>query len=371
MCSLLFVSHFHIDHVSGLERLLAERPARRIVAPILPPEDRLLAFSLALGDGLGPSDWPSWYPALIANPGAVLAQLSPQTSVTWIASQVQVGANAKLDYYSADLEDGQPELSLPEPSAGAQSPEGRALLHAGEQPIWIWVPWLASGLSSHGREFGEILVNVLPSDLRDLSDQAVLNELVVSRQGDLRAAYESLLRKLRKSSGQEVTGGRKGRKVDAASKPDLNLTSLGLYSGPAVSNSHSWRGKKVDGELAAERAEVLAWGVHPGWLGTGDGSLRPGAATAEFNAYFRELKAEVGIFAIPHHGSEENWNRYLLNDFHRPPVCVVGADAYMGWRHPGHAVVQSINSAGSVVIVATSAEESRWTDVSSTRFGPR
>lgn len=49
---LLFISHFHLDHVSGLEGLLAGRPARRIVAPLLEPEERLLAFALALDHGL-------------------------------------------------------------------------------------------------------------------------------------------------------------------------------------------------------------------------------------------------------------------------------------------------------------------------------
>lgn len=200
---LLFISHFHFDHVSGLERLLSGQPARHIIAPLLPPEQRILVLAQALSDGLGPADWPDWYPRLIANPRAVLAELSPETPITWVAPQETLEAQATpLGRYEDFSDAGPIELSLPQPSVGASSLAAQSQLRHSNQPVWMWVPWLPQAFSSHADRFRKILAAKLPDDLRDLGNPRALNKVVVDHQKDLVAAYEQVLLEIRESAAQ-------------------------------------------------------------------------------------------------------------------------------------------------------------------------
>lgn len=48
-------------------------------------------------------------------------------------------------------------------------------------------------------------------------------------------------------------------------------------------------------------------------IGTGDISLHEGSGNESFFKYYlNELRNEVGVFQIPHHGSYKNWNEEIL-----------------------------------------------------------
>lgn len=127
----------------------------------------------------------------------MLGELSPNTPVTWIKHEpAQIAQPVALGYYSDDLQDGQVEFSLPEPSPGASSVGGRASLQFPGLPLWIWAPWLPEELKVHTSAFRESLLGLLPPELSDFGDPETLNKVVVECQDELKRAYVEALEAL-------------------------------------------------------------------------------------------------------------------------------------------------------------------------------
>ena len=80
MIDILFLSHIHYDHVSGVERLLASGTGLTvdtIVLPLLNEADRLIAYARAIGEEPGVAD-DEFYRSLVADPAAALSAFGPR-----------------------------------------------------------------------------------------------------------------------------------------------------------------------------------------------------------------------------------------------------------------------------------------------------
>ena len=76
---LLYLSHFHRDHTSGVRRLLERAEVPRVVIPYAPASERVMALAASVRAGVPLADW---YLDLISDPvgffgaaGAVTFQL--------------------------------------------------------------------------------------------------------------------------------------------------------------------------------------------------------------------------------------------------------------------------------------------------------
>jgi hypothetical protein len=219
---------------------------------------------------------------------------------------------------------------------------GQLRVEADGDPVWEWRHHIAREAQAAVDPFVEELIRRgLIRQGADLQDPKVRASLIRTHRDELAASYKAAIR----SVGASLT---------------RNATSLMLYSGPPVGTRYrSYRTRP----RAIERAEVGAWGPHPGWLALGDADLRAKRRIDEVEAAFHNRKPYVGTFAPSHHGSHLDWSPVLTAGFHEngyQPTYVFGASGHYG--HPRGEVLLDINEAGGTAVIVGLAESSRWTE---------
>ncbi|MFW2357778.1 hypothetical protein, partial [Hydrogenophaga sp.] len=370
----LFVSHAHADHVNGLRKLFDPTSGLRVETvfmPLLSVEERLFAFArTSVEDPLAASD--DFYREFTADPIAALTQLEP-TRIVLVRRGTQEGnapfANPDTDgdsptgaqilmgeqqdwkpvgsgvigeHRPADGERVSPATDQTKNNARPiyqvnvlEMPDTVGLLVTDKNSIqWLFSPYIDPLVKTKEREFLEKLAALLFLSVEDLATEAAKSnfrlELLTKHESVLRQAYMDV-------------------------EKDLNLTSMCLYSGPARPPTSS------DGVFVRSfQAGSYFEGPHAkrcGWLGTGDADLKTQSRRKSFFKHFGALLENVQTLTLPHHGSEHNFHRELLDKI-RPKFCVAAADKVGKWRHPGSGVVQAVASFGAFVSVVTSGTKS-------------
>ncbi|WP_447763417.1 hypothetical protein [Sphingopyxis panaciterrae] len=357
---LLFLSHVHEDHVNGVEQLLDTDDGLAvdtIVLPLLPAEERLIAYARSIVDdpNSGKSDF---FRALIVDPAAALRRFGPRQiffvrrgsaddgapgsrdgpigpvdggsiarvraaddyKQTW--KLVGSGAVEELDENSVSGPDDEaPRIATIPDSAGFSIPL------SGAAQYWLLAPFVDPMVEDKSADFLEALAASLTMAVDELetklTDAAFVHDLVVNEPSKLKAAYNE---------------------VDK----DLNVTSLCLYSGPA---------RPPQGEQRTLECEFGSWhGSTEGaiaWLGTGDAALKEKSRRTAFIKHYGDLLQQVATLTMPHHGSDHNFHVDLLKAVD-PLYCVVAADKYLKWNHPGPHAAQAVASSGRFLSVVTS-----------------
>lgn len=355
---ILFITHFHTDHVSGIEQLLTAVKVDTIVMPFLNVEDRLIAYARSLSEDRASAE-AEFYQALIQSPGSTVSRFSPTNVIFVRPGNGDSGVPAEPEASPV----APPDLDLPlaEGRPGKWEVVGQGKVERyptdavdeGEHPGWMIVPdtmalrvpfldgkWLLApyvdrGLSKDRSKFFHALAKErrvsLPKLKLWLQDASNVKSLITTGAADLIAAYNAVT-------------------------TDLNITSLCLYSGPAHPTPGRW--PFYEYEVGPERLLVYQGGENRiAWLGTGDAALASGSRRAAFLRHYQRLLGNVGLLVLPHHGSEHNFHEELLRKI-KPSICVASADRYSNWRHPSSHVVQSVCSNGSAIHVVTSRSAS-------------
>lgn len=340
---VLFISHFDRDHVSGLPLMKSKGVVvKRVVAPLLDTDERLIAFAKAISpdnsDVLAGDDL-EFYERLVVDPQSLLSEVAEQVELVEPRTGPDDQQAQDDSLLPEDADEGMdllfrrsPNQQLMQICANSTSSRGSG------QPVWEFRYHVLQRIRRQHTVFRNALAGELGITLSELS--SLLNspievqDLVSSRHTELRRAYDSL-------------AGMKSR----------NDTSLCLYSGPAKAPGtyQTWRSRGQ--HVHVDRPEVGAWGILPGWLGTGDAPLAGTPEMNEFNRMFGSRKLHVGTLALPHHGSRHNYRDEIFNGFTQPPTCVVGADGLYG--HPNHQVVLAAARFGSTFIPVTTKSASR------------
>lgn len=361
---LLFLSHAHIDHVNGVERLCDGTAVDTVVMPLLGPTERLMAFAHAVAHNSLRQQDRSFYENFTSDPVAALGGLG-------VPRVIQVSGSPDNDDGPTDDPPVDDVLPLPRPPGlDAPIPEtwqlaGHGLVdgteHDGTAVIsmpdtvhfelpaarsitpWALVTHVDRPIRRRAAEFERQLQRALtltPRSLKkELSDPDFIRDLVIKHRRLLAKCY-----------------------ADAIQSRDLNLTSLSLYSGP-VKPAADPGGSVIRWEAAWSRDGWHSghhrshWSSqHPlrvGWLGTGDAALKELIRRDPFLAHFGPYSQGVRTFTLPHHGSIHNYSDQLLTEL-QPELCVAPADAYSNWQHPNPAVIAAV--AQFAVPVHVSAE---------------
>ncbi|MGP0689573.1 MBL fold metallo-hydrolase [Priestia aryabhattai] len=88
-----------------------------------------------------------------------------------------------------------------------------------------------------------------------------------------------------------------------------------------------------------------------GYLFTGDLDLGPNKDGSEsdtllsFLQHYNLKRGRIGVFIVPHHGSQLNWDKRLLEYFCNP-FCVISSGKESKYRHPDFTVVKDISLGG-------------------------
>ena len=352
----LFVSHFHADHVSGLDELLGTLRVETVYIPYV--SDLVLLLDIVEADmeaNLSGSlieitfNPESWFGRRGVQRVVRISPGPPNLAV--LGEQVEPNPeDDRLRFVES------PAATRVSPARLGRAPVRAELLkmdpggvgvHAlGRFTGWALVPYVhpasVAGLSVFKRKLRSALN--LPS--RKVMSSQVLAAALCDRstRKAIQRCYEAI-----------IPGG---------SSRLHNRTSLSLYSGPT---------RQIEGDVRLCHGpfpygipELYPFNrfwmcrVHPealGWIGAGDADLNTTRVREEWQRAYRGVGSQVGTLLLPHHGSWRNFHPDLL-DFPNLELCVASAARPSRYKHPSEETIGEINQRRKVFVHVSQHVES-------------
>ncbi len=357
----LFLSHFHADHVGGLDRLLARAEVDTVIIPYLSFEERLLLVldsidgpnsSTTLWDFLGdPAGW-------LRNRGAQrviqirgyrpddpadnrpppefppLPNLRERSNDLTNASGVTLKMGLVPDLSA--FEAGDPDEESEAVSAHVQVVEHtQGLRLSSGCAIWYFLTFVEHPSEKKLKTFYRNIRQLLSA-----SDRKKLHK------GREKATWTRLI--------GDSSFRKRLKEAYAGVFTDFNRTSLCLYSGRGPQKSHVyWRRRWLIHEDASSPRHA--------WLGTGDAVLKDVSVREAFFQHFGGFLPSVHTLTLPHHGSAENYHPDLVRK--AQPLVVVVATRSNSKKHPGRAVLDDLQLTPTWYRAVTAKSETEYRDV--------
>lgn len=294
---ILFISHFDFDHVSLIPLLIDHYTVKRIVMPLLDPDDEIFLSKLyeSLEEELGTSTQSSCISKLISN---------PQT----FGSQKE---GIQIFQISTDVTDNDnPAISIDNLSESPTPLNSGTKIQLSDLADWVWVPY---NVDAENRS--PALSSQLSELNLDLTKLKTDSDYFQENRASIRSAYA------------ELDG-------------NVNENSLFLYSGPVKKASHHYSrtffGHVLDSFRLHSFFDYRWFAAKPGCIYTGDGDLNITTLSDTFKNYWDS----VGTIQIPHHGSRKSFNFGSIND--APYLCPISVGVNNSYGHPAPSVISTL-----------------------------
>ena len=339
---ILFISHAHTDHISGVESLVTNlrRAGKRVVTVIMPLLDsgeKLLTLAGIAHSGQIVSTFTE---NLVIDPSRAFGE---GTEVIFVSGESRESEGQSLnpdDNLTWYFEGPPPAMRADGASAVSHSQDIRVAL-GGNGPDWR----LRTFVDPRSVGTVDAFLVQLNEVLRDnrIAIDVIGGPLSVDDMISLAAKYGDHLRTAY---------------LRVAKVQNLNVTSMSLFSGPRTHPYTLWerRGfRHLDQGAGNWRRLHDPRVTEIGWLGTGDAMLANKQRWTSFQKHFEDVAAQVITAVLPHHGSEDNHQLDFLDWFPHLREVVVAADPPPHWRHPASRVVIDAASKGIPLKLVTSA----------------
>lgn len=282
---LLFISHFHADHINGIEILKNHCNIKTVVMPLLDNREKILVKVLSkLRDQ-------TLNPELIDSPDSFFG---PETNIVTV-DPITLDDTENIDT---------PPIIIDKNNSGANIKSGVAISPSHiHMDHWHFIPYNYN-FETASVEF-ETALNAEGLTLADIDSITKINKHKTS----IVSAYHKV-------------------------KGYFNNTSLILFSGPRNNNDfvmEAWY------EHSALRYNHYI--EKPGCLYLGDLSLKIKDITNNIRKRINKLYSNIGIIQIPHHGSIHNFCATIL-DGNQLGIISYGTDNTYG--HPSDLVIGEI-----------------------------
>jgi hypothetical protein len=337
---LLVLSHFHDDHVSGLDRLLARTKIDTVIIPYIPDAERLLLVA-----------------QLLTHPAAGWDDVAlPADPEKWFRSR---GVDRILSVYPSDetssTADGPEQSPEPRQNGGKElgwelrlGSEKGQVLKTDDDSFSDGSPVVLTHEHMGVLEFLFFCWNA--KEQADRYKKAIMHETdktpteLLHPDQLLLTLHNASLRKKIVKCYRDV------------SRKRLNWTTLCLRVGPA-------------GSIYESRYSLVRCGTGPtpllihrmdtsegAWLGTGDLELAdPKISSAFFERYAPH--GPVRTLSLPHHGSHKNFDGELLSLL--KPSVVFATCPPKSRYHPDEKVVRAVSGTGTVFLKVDESVESQ------------
>jgi hypothetical protein len=355
MVDVLFISHFDNDHIKGLETLFRHVTIKKAVIPYVDHYERLYLYAAASSEGGVSKEFQSYLSnaygwlmekeveqiVVVGGDGDVgppgSSDSAPNREVTSEYAQtefLELKPNDKVRFSDPLCVDSEPVTHMYHYE--------QLNLHSGTGVIADWHfliyvhPWKKKRAA-----FINLVKERLPEAFLDITLKSENNWLVevLKKPSCVKIITECY---------DTVWKGAKQKK---------NATTLSLYSGPhsiAMFQNTVTRGNQgTPHQMVDAKDAPKSNAVHrAGWLLTGDAAIREKVRRKPFLAHYQHLREFVGVFMLPHHGSNANFDPELLSHFNAPIYSIAAGKTK---HHPHMTVLRSASAAGYTAV--TTADE--------------
>lgn len=352
---LLVISHFHCDHVSGLDHLFQNFEVTDVIIPYFAPIERLI---LALRRGDIPKWYSRWYYNFLADPVSYFLDKEVRRIIIvgrgWRKGQKrdsgkdfkkntkESSEKIRKEFEIPPLGEEMPAEKMPEnqdlreiimsndPSWQKPMKENRLFVkdHNGVVSLSSWL-FRFFNYKPEERNLAEFRSCVTGMGVSAVDPISVKNAITdESKRETLKDCYGILFK-------------------------DLNNTSLVLYHGPIGKNRSDFT---VDGEhmtllpggmgqsrlLSDSALGHIAVENRMGQLLTGDIDLNHDYV--QINAHYSGLLQKTSACQVPHHGSKRTWNSKIMDDLENCSHWIVSSGTSDQLGHPHFDVCHDISS---------------------------
>lgn len=356
----LFVSHFHIDHINGIEQLCKQKKVLRVFVPFYTPEEVLTV--------------------LVDEAERLIA--ASDDFIIWLLTELR-NLSLRINMFGCPtiyvLPDGRQDIG---PVVGPEIPSfGENIV---VDPNVLLTKTMISGQSlrwkQREREIWEVKVWHFKPVIVKPTEWQLATEKLKEALGDALTnngtVDEAVAKKVRDAVGEIYKG---MSNASETGDKNHNLVSMCVYSGPVpecgiegeVSRMNAPNNKTAEIHFSARLSAAAGSSGHfyarkfdrsnahseqLGWLGTGDAMLARQDVWDEFNSKidWDNSRAElVSTILMPHHGSMsgKNYNPDLVRK--HQPLAVFSAGAFSKHGHPATAVLSDVAKHGSEIVSVT------------------
>ena len=305
---LVFISHFHNDHINGLKYLLKEFNVKRIILPLLHYKQKIELF-------LSNQDSSTFVQEICLNPKTIITEYSKfkDIKVTFVTSKTSENSN------SIDISNMNEEID-----------SGRVLT-INLLSDWIYVPFNFE-YEKRSEELVKKLFKKFTKEVNKLKKEGISSQIDIFK----------VIFKIHKKEIKEIYD---SIGIDRKNK-NINTNSLVLYSGV---NNKSYKTKsnfKIN-KYNRYRKQV-------GCIYMGDYNAKDNFTDFEkkFKSYFEYLS----VIQIPHHGSKNNYHSGL--NYKDNLFSVISApEKNSKGAHPHSTVISKISLNNGIPLIVTEDDD--------------
>jgi len=293
---IVFISHFHTDHINGLEYLLKNFNVKKIVLPLLHDEQKIELFLLN-------QDSSTFVQEMCLNPEDIIHKYSKFEDIKVIFVEFKVSEeNNSLDN----------ENSIDISNLGETINSGKVLTIS-SRSNWVYIPF--------NFEYKTRSIELI----KEFKAKGIILKI-----DDFKKVFNKKKKEIREIYNSIGTGSKK-----------INSNSLVLYSG--VNNSSKTKSNFKINTYKRYRKQV-------GCIYMGDYNAKNHyeAFKNEFESYFKYLS----VIQIPHHGSIDNYDSRL--NYKDKLFSVISASTKKsGGHHPNPIVISEIALNRGIPLIVT------------------
>ncbi|MBN8694582.1 MAG: MBL fold metallo-hydrolase [Bacteroidetes bacterium] len=281
---VLFISHFHSDHINGIEFLKDYCRIKSVIPPLINAQDSII---YGIENSAAFENEENDFDDLINNP---TEYFSPNTTII------------RINPYDNENSNEQEIINLQELKEGDRRNVNSTVKFQIAQ--WIYVPF-----NFEQKDRTRQLVDSLKRQGLELNSLTSIDRILGSK-AKIKEAYNA---------------------IDG----NLNENSMVVFSGPLD-------GVKLSAKIQFNAFTAGHWHYryYASCLYTGDFNAKALPNVKAIITFIGQFAQPLGTLQIPHHGSAHNFSDYILGT--HPCLCVVSVGNFNTYGHPSQDVLNSI-----------------------------